>query len=115
VEKDVQAIYDLYKFSKESPLSQMQLDRSMFPDFVGRQMTWSILVDECTEKNLGKYQNGIYVVNKLGDRTIEAMDAFKATVMEKNYSAEEADIIVTTCHSAKGMEWDNVQVCDDFY
>jgi superfamily I DNA/RNA helicase len=112
--KTINSIYDLYKFSKDNPLSQMQLDRSIFPDFVGRQMTWNILVDECTEKELGKYQNGIHVVSMLGDRTVEGLDAFKATVIEKNYSVEEADIIVTTCHSAKGMEWDNVQVCDDF-
>jgi superfamily I DNA/RNA helicase len=27
--------------------------------------------------------------------------------------AEEAGIILTTCHAAKGMEWDHVQVLND--
>ncbi len=45
---------------------------------------------------------------------MEAMELFKREVIDKNYKAEEADIILSTCHAAKGMEWDHVQVCEDF-
>ena len=41
--------------------------------------------------------------------TFKALDLFKEHVMVKNTPAEEADVILTTCHSAKGLEWDNVQ------
>jgi len=36
-------------------------------------------------------------------------------ILNQNISAKGADIIISTCHAAKGMEWDNVQVCDDFF
>jgi hypothetical protein len=39
---------------------------------------------------------------------------FEEHVLNKLYPAPEANIVLTTCHCAKGLEWENVQVCDDF-
>lgn len=38
-------------------------------------------------------------------------------IADKGYSrltSQEADIILTTCRAAKGLKWDNVELCDDF-
>lgn len=33
--------------------------------------------------------------------------------MTNGVDISEADIIMTTCHAAKGLEWDHVEVCED--
>lgn len=43
------------------------------------------------------------------------MDEFESRVLTNKYSVEDADIILTTVHSAKGLEWDHVIICDDLY
>lgn len=43
------------------------------------------------------------------------MDEFKSRVLTNKCSEEDANIILTTVHSAKGLEWDNVIICDDLY
>lgn len=45
---------------------------------------------------------------------MEVIALFKNEVMDKKYNEDEADVILSTTHAAKGMEWDNVQVCDDY-
>lgn len=43
------------------------------------------------------------------------MDLFESHVLgDKQCCEEDADIILTTCHGSKGLEWDHVQLCDDF-
>jgi hypothetical protein len=39
---------------------------------------------------------------------------FKSRILGNCCTLQDADIILTTTHAAKGMEWDTVQVCDDF-
>jgi hypothetical protein len=43
------------------------------------------------------------------------MDEFESRVLTNKCSEEDADIILTTVHSAKGLEWDHVIICDDLY
>jgi len=43
------------------------------------------------------------------------MDEFELRVLTNKCSEEDADIILTTVHSAKGLEWDHVIICDDLY
>eukprot|EP00977_Amphora_coffeiformis_P002697 scaffold516_cov175-Amphora_coffeaeformis.AAC.36 len=45
---------------------------------------------------------------------MEAIKVFQKDVIDAKIALHEADISVSTCHSAKGMEWPRVQVCDDF-
>jgi superfamily I DNA/RNA helicase len=112
--KLVESVYDLYRSQAMGFNVGKTLDNKLFPDFVGRAVTWSSLLDECIQKDLSKYKNAIHVVSLCKHQTPPAMKAFKDHVMNKTVSPEQADIILTTCHSAKGMEWDNVQVCEDF-
>jgi hypothetical protein len=38
---------------------------------------------------------------------------FEEHVLKQQYTQDEADIVLSTIHAAKGMEWDNVEICDD--
>lgn len=107
--KLIQHVFDLYK-SKE----QRILDGNLFPEFTGREVTWETFCEECESYEYSQFNNVINVIQKCSMKTLEAVELFKNCVIEGQYSAEEADVILTTCHSAKGMEWDNVAVCDDF-
>jgi UvrD/REP helicase N-terminal domain/UvrD-like helicase C-terminal domain len=112
--KLVEPIYELYRSHFLDSNMEQALDSNLFPDFAGRTVTWTCFYDECDRKELSEYYNVIMVVLICQHSTLRAMKVFQEEVLDKMVSPEEADIILTTCHSAKGMEWDNVQVCDDF-
>jgi superfamily I DNA/RNA helicase len=42
-----------------------------------------------------------------------AIEKFKNFVLDRQFNTSEADIILSTVHSAKGMEWDQVQLCEE--
>ncbi len=43
-----------------------------------------------------------------------SLDRIKEIQTEASYREHEADIILTTAHRAKGREWNNVMLADDF-
>ena len=92
----------------------MALPTKEFPDFHGKKTSWKEFENKVEDLELQKYIPLVYLVNSLEERTMEALNIFKEKVMIKRYKQNEADIIITTCHAAKGMEWDFVQVCPDF-
>lgn len=102
--------YELYKSGDDG----MVLPARTFKEFNGERITWDIFCSQVESREMSKYQSSIHVVSTFQDKTMSAMDLFRREVMDKKYSAEEADVILSTTHAAKGMEWDNVQVCDDF-
>jgi AAA domain/UvrD-like helicase C-terminal domain len=113
--KVIDGVFQLFRTEKESGDSGwLKLDSKLFPDFAGRTVTWSSFVDECEQRELQRYNNAIHVVKVCKMKTPEAISKFQEYVLDQKYTAQDADIILTTCHSAKGMEWDNVHVCDDF-
>ena len=112
--KLVESVYRLYRLSKQYPHATTVLDEKMFPDFARKRVSWDTFRNEVTLKDLTKYANVIHIVERCKDYTMKAVNTFQKYVMDHRFSADEANIILTTCHSAKGMEWDNVQVCDDF-
>ena len=92
----------------------MQLPVQDFPEFDGQDIDWTSFVQLCENMELSKYYTIISVVQKFREKTMEAIELFKEKVLNNKYSADDADIILSTCHAAKGMEWDNVHVCTDF-
>jgi len=93
----------------------VKLNVNKFPEFASWDwITWSEFCQECDDRELKGYNTAVIVVEKLKRHTLDAMELFREHVMESRYMAEESQLILSTCHSAKGMEWDYVQVCDDF-
>ncbi len=105
----IEHLFNLYR-SEDG----MVLPRRHFPEMFGQAVTWDSFTKQVEDRELNKYAASIGVICAFRERTMEAMNLFEEEVMNKAYSADEADIILSTTHAAKGMEWDNVQVCDDF-
>jgi superfamily I DNA/RNA helicase len=107
----VEVIYDLYRAGGAG----MSLPRQMFPEFKGRKMHWDSFDEECTRReDTNTYLSTYAFVDHYKTRTLQAMESFRTHVIERPFEAAEADIILTTCHAAKGMEWHTVQICEDF-
>jgi superfamily I DNA/RNA helicase len=109
--KKIDALYRLYN----SPAGQtMILPTNLFPEFRDRAVSFNTFVQEMKDREMNHYAAALSVVSKFGDRTMEAVDLFEKEVIIKSHKAEDADFILSTCHAAKGLEWDNVQLCSDF-
>jgi hypothetical protein len=109
--KSIEYLYNLFAAQGQS----MKLPVQYFPDFENQEIDWKSFVKVCQDRELTRYATTISVVQKLQHQTMAAIRAFEVQVLQNKYSADNADVILTTCHAAKGMEWDNVQVSDDFF
>jgi hypothetical protein len=103
----------LFKLYEAEP-GGVQLPAQDFPEFAGQDIDWTSFVQLCENMELSKYYTIISVVQKFREKTMEAIELFQKQVLNNKYSAKDADIILSTCHAAKGMEWDNVHACTDF-
>jgi hypothetical protein len=92
----------------------VQLPVQDFPEFEDQYIDWTSFVQLCENMELSRYYTIISVEQKFREKTMEAIELFQEQVLNNKYSAEDADIILSTCHAAKGMEWDNVHACADF-
>jgi len=104
----IRSLYELW-----SSRDVVALPAKHFPDFADEKLTWNGFAETCQIKEITKYEMAAAIVNTYKQNTPEALEAFEEHIMKKKYSAEEADIILTTCHSAKGLEWDHVEICGD--
>ena len=85
------------------------------PDFEGETYaTFEELIDDITTRELNRYGQHVSIVKHFKERTQEVVERFKRDVMSPKHKPEDADIVLSTVHAAKGMEWDNVELCDDF-
>jgi hypothetical protein len=55
----------------------------------------------------------VCIIETYRDQTLAKCDNFKRALLD-SCRADEADVIVTTTHQAKGMEFHTVRLCDDF-
>jgi len=107
--KQMEALFQLYSAGMEG----MQLP-STFAEFQSQRITWDAFKKDVEARELTKYASSVQVIDAYRERTNEAISFFEEEVITKRYREDEADIILTTCHSAKGMEWNNCQLLDDF-
>ncbi len=92
-----------------------RLPRDMFPEFAeDSHITWVAFLEAFIARELTKYSQAVQLIIAYKKNTMKAIQVFQAKVTSQMYSLEEADIILTTCHSSKGLEFDNVELCNDF-
>ena len=105
--RDIEACYSL--FAGET-------DRLPFGEWKERSdgFSWAEWVQEVTERELSTFDLHIATIDKFERQTLQVLDSFRRSVVERRYRAEDADVIISTVHAAKGMEWDVVELCDDF-
>lgn len=117
MEKEVNELYELYMASTEGEYGEdvqpIKLSSTSFPEFE-TMVTWHSFIKQVHDMELTKYEASIDVIKTFGQNTLNAFSLFKDCVSNPKYTADEADIILSTIHSSKGMEWDKVQLCDDF-
>jgi len=79
---------------------------SVFPDFFGFN-NWQEVVEFAKSGEGSHLQTFVNLVEARGERQL--MWALNRTV-----AAENADVVVSTAHKAKGQEWPSVRLMDDF-
>ena len=90
------------------------LPPKLFPEFASYgRLTWHEFIASYQARELFHYLKSIQVIHIYGHNTMKAVKIFEAQLKAK-HSQKDADFILTTCHAAKGLEWDYVEVCDDF-
>ena len=70
----------------------------------GNFVTWDRLVKDIIDRELNHYEMVRSIIECYGEGTIDMVERFEREVTEKDYSADEADIILSTIHGAKGLE-----------
>ncbi|KAL7517357.1 hypothetical protein ACHAWX_002285 [Stephanocyclus meneghinianus] len=108
--KQIECLYELFMAKEDGGA----LPPNLFPEFADYDhLTWHEFIASYQARELNQYVKSIDVIVTYGKNTMRAVNVFKAQ-LEAQHTVEEADFILTTCHAAKGLEWDFVQVCDDF-
>ncbi|KAL7549750.1 hypothetical protein ACHAWF_013012 [Thalassiosira exigua] len=115
--REVRFLYELYSNrDDEEGYLPMTLPQNQFPEFAYEgPVTWDTFHEICTQRGIKKYMAAVKMIATYKQNTLQAMNAIESHVLGQNCSEEEADIILTTCHSAKGLEWDFVEICDDIF
>ena len=83
---------------------------SCYPWNGADNITWEKLVKDIEEFELEDLIIIIKLVETYGDQTMVKYQFFKEKVLNRSISLDEADVILSTVHAAKGMEWDRVMV-----
>ena len=73
---------------------RIELPEKEFPDFAHKTVNWQDFNEDCKNLELNKYVHPIQIISHYGNNTIKALEAFEQEVLDKKYSADEADIIL---------------------
>mmetsp|Transcript_22296 Transcript_22296/g.47979 ORF Transcript_22296/g.47979 Transcript_22296/m.47979 type:complete len:307 (+) Transcript_22296:752-1672(+) len=106
--------YELSTNEDESGYHPMSLPAADFPAFANDgPITLPQLYEICHVRDITTYDVALSVIDTYKHNTPIALDAFESHALGKKCPREEADIILSTVHSAKGLEWDHVEICGD--
>ena len=105
--KVIEKFYHVYDSEKDE---MPPPDVPEYADMKNELMTWEELVDDVKVRQMGRLERTCVLIEKYGKNTMQVLDQFRREVLDKNFAASDADIILSTIHSAKGMEWEKVQV-----
>lgn len=74
-----------------------------------------MLVYIVNEDLQSKYAPILRLIDRFGDGTMDRVRWLDENVMQpgRDIAPADADIVLSTIHTCKGAEWDNVVVCDD--
>lgn len=65
-------------------------------------ITWQRVCSDVETFDLGEYRTVIDLINEFKDNTLKEFSKFEKGVIDANHRTEEADVILTTIHAAKG-------------
>mmetsp|Transcript_839 Transcript_839/g.1519 ORF Transcript_839/g.1519 Transcript_839/m.1519 type:complete len:811 (-) Transcript_839:574-3006(-) len=108
---DVEGFSNLYNGYFEGKNTSKFVDK--FPEFRGEVITFDNIAKVVEIRELSRFSNTISLIQKYKEQTMAVVGSFRENILEQNIKEEDADIILSTVHAAKGCEWDNVVVLDD--
>ena len=77
-------------------------------------LDWDEVIQIVNEREWTKYSMHVDLIETHRENTMNVVGTFKREILEKEFELAQADIILTTTHAAKGMEFDHVLMLDDF-
>ncbi|KAI9341926.1 P-loop containing nucleoside triphosphate hydrolase protein [Obelidium mucronatum] len=105
-----------YKTKMEDALDVFRLsikERPKHPKF-SEWDTFEEFQKDVEDREMGEYIMMLRLIENYKEQTPNVIREFEDSILSKKYSVQEADVILTTAHQAKGLEYDNVEVSDDF-
>ncbi|KAJ3288076.1 hypothetical protein HDU79_005124 [Rhizoclosmatium sp. JEL0117] len=100
--KDALDVYRLWK--KQKPINPKFHEWETFEEFE----------KDVQDRELGEYVLLITLVETYQDETPSTILSFETSILTPNHTLHTADIILSTAHQSKGLEYDHVEVSDDF-
>ena len=78
-------------------------------------LDWNGLKEDIKVRELNKYNSVVQLVERFGVQAMSAFRRFKEEVLDAAHSPADptVQLILSTIHAAKGMEWDRVQLLDE--
>ena len=73
-------------------------------------VSWHTLLKEIETRELSKYELVASFIDRYREKSVALFDLFYDTVITPNCPIADADIILSTVHAAKGLEFDRVMV-----
>jgi len=118
-----QIIPPLYEIYVGNSQNLPQLSSGEFSEFKGRRnLSWNEIVKDVSDF-AQRYVAAVQIIQKFGDKEETdyassdlkaAIDQFMGQIVDENVKQSNADVIFSTAHVCKGLEWDNVQLLGDF-
>ena len=113
----IQAFYDLFKGVTNS-LPRGEYFKA-FCDPEGDPLAfaadstqaWNVFCKEVEERELTEFSMYVDIIETFQGDTMDKVKELKENVL--NRDPKDCDVLLTTIHSAKGLEWTNVVVLDD--
>jgi hypothetical protein len=99
--------------------------QSLFDIFTGKKQTfnkypwvgvsnlsWDQILGDVKKFELNALMPFVALVNKYESDAMNVFAMFELNVLDRPIPCDRADVILSTIHAAKGMEWDRVMVLD---
>ncbi|KAJ3131177.1 hypothetical protein HK100_006689 [Physocladia obscura] len=99
---DARDVFRLYKGERPKNAKFLQYEnfQEFEQDVQDREMTEMVMI--------------LSLIDHYEDDLLAVITQFEEDILKKGHSVENANVILSTAHQAKGLEFDNVEVCDDF-
>ena len=112
----IQAFYDLFK-GDTNKLPSTEYFRAFCDqegkpiEFDAKSTPWESFCEEVDERELNEFSVYIDIIETFQEETMDKVQELKDHIL--NREPDDCDVLLTTIHTAKGLEWTNVVVLDD--
>ena len=112
----IQAFYDIFKGDTNrlprGEYFKAFCDQEGEPiEFDAAPTPWDAFRNEVEERELNEFTMYIDIIETFETETMDKVEQLKDNVL--NRDPDDCDVLLTTIHTAKGLEWTNVVVLDD--